>query len=123
MGASNNQLPSRLLVHYIHCHFEPEAHFQSSWFCPHHIYLCLNIVETLNYWFIFYRLIKPLASGKSLFNHVAVNRQPRYFTKLLVICNHFSIAPGQPTATRCISIRRSQCSVLLNNHHRVFFNV
>ena len=34
---SNNPLGSWLLVHYVHCHFEAEAHLCCSWFCPHNI--------------------------------------------------------------------------------------
>ena len=28
-------LKNKLLVHYVHCNFETETHFSSSWFCPH----------------------------------------------------------------------------------------
>ncbi len=31
------QFLKELFVHYVHCNFETETHFSSSWFCPHNI--------------------------------------------------------------------------------------
>jgi hypothetical protein len=41
---------TNLLIHYIHCNFETETHFSSSWFSPHGILLkSLGKVFTLHY--------------------------------------------------------------------------